>query len=225
MRDKLDVGRLVPARCQQVRNARQVGDSIQVHWGLFSAKCAVEVRTDAGVTRIAGDLAHVIKMINDSVQLQTDRFRRRFPADPARHHHPRVQRRADHPAALDECLDLFVAELAIVRHQRAAVLMACPDSTVEQIERFPEAIVAKMRHVENHSQPFSFLEQLATLCVEPAAGVCAVGINSRPVMRRTDGAQALFVGALQMLQCDDGIRSFKTQDVADGQLICLRGSG
>src|SRR5206468_12523495 len=82
-----------------------------------------------------------------------------------------------------------------------------------------------MRHVENHSQTLDLLEQLASPRVETAAGVCAVGINSRPVMRRTDGAQALFVGALQVFDRHDGIRAFKTEDVADGQLISLRGSG
>ena len=131
MSDQLDVGRFVSARCQQVRNARQVGDRIQVHWGLFAAKCAVEIRAAAGVTRVAGDLANVINVVNDSLQLQTDRFRRRFPANPARHHHPGIERRANYRASLDQCLDLFVAELATVRHQRAAVLMARPDSTVK----------------------------------------------------------------------------------------------
>src|SRR5207302_5782316 len=122
-------------------------------------------------------------------------------------------------------LDLLIAELAVVRHQRATVLMTRPDSAVKQVQRFPEAIVAEMRHVEDHTQPFDLLEQLAAFRVESTAGIRAVGINPRSIMCRTNGAQSLFVSALQMIQRDDGICSFKTEDITDGQFTRGRGPG
>ena len=44
-------------------------------------------------------------------------------------------------------------------------------------------------------------------------------------MCRTNGAQSLFVSALQMIQRDDGICSFKTEDITDGQFTRGRGPG
>src|SRR2546429_6533300 len=100
------------------------------------------------MTRAARDLANMVDMLDDFLQGQTRALRRRLLAHPAGDQHPGIQRRANHRAALDERLDLLVAELPIVRHERATILVACPHRTGEQIKRFPEAVIAEMCHVE-----------------------------------------------------------------------------
>ena len=61
------------------------------------------------VARVAGDLADVIDVVDDRLERHAGGLRRRFAADPAGHHHPGVERRADDRAALDQPLDLIVA--------------------------------------------------------------------------------------------------------------------
>src|SRR5205823_6038013 len=69
-RNQFDVGLLVSARGQHRRNAAEVCDRVEVGRGLLAAECAVEIGTDPGMTRVAGDLADVIDVIHDSFEFQ-----------------------------------------------------------------------------------------------------------------------------------------------------------
>src|SRR5439155_19333890 len=69
VRDQLDVGRFVSAPREEIRNVRQVSDRVEVRRRLLTAKGAVEIGADASVTRVAGDLADMSDVVNDSLQL------------------------------------------------------------------------------------------------------------------------------------------------------------
>ena len=56
------------------------------------------------------------------------------------------------PRAIERA-DLIVAELPVVRHERAAVVVAGPDGPAESVERLPEAVVAQVGGVEDDSEP------------------------------------------------------------------------
>ena len=120
------------------------------------------------------------------------------PAHPVRHDHPGVERGADDRAARDQLADVLVRELAIVRDDRAAVGMARPDRAAEVVERVAEAVVAEVRRVEDDVQPLHLAQQLVAARPHPAARIRALGVDAGAVMRRTDGAQALRVRALEM---------------------------
>src|SRR3954471_23059126 len=55
-----DVAVAVSAGFQQIRNACEVRDGLDVGRRLFASECAVEIRADAAVASIAGDLANTI---------------------------------------------------------------------------------------------------------------------------------------------------------------------
>ena len=66
----------------------------------------------------------------------------------------------------DQLADLIVGELAVVRHERAAVGVAGPDRPAKVIERVAEALVAEVGHVEDHAQPLHLAQQLAAARAE-----------------------------------------------------------
>ena len=104
--------------------------------------------------------------------------------------HPGVERRADDGAALDQPLDLVVGELPLVRHQRAAVVMAGQHRAAVDLQRLVEALVGQVRHVEDHADAFHLLEQRPALREEAAFGAGAVGVRADAVVGRADDAQA-----------------------------------
>ena len=144
---------------EQARDLRQVGDGLEVRGRLFASERAVEIAADADVPRAAGDVADVVDVIDERLERHAGSLRRRHAALPARIEHPRVQRDADHRAARGQRANLVVAELAVVRHQRAAVVVAGPDAPAEGVERFPEAVVAQVGGVQDEPEAVHLLQQ------------------------------------------------------------------
>src|SRR6266702_1001822 len=101
--------------------------------------------------------------------------------------------------------------------------MTRPDPAMKMVERFPKTVIAQMGHVENHSQPVHFGEQLPPAGSETAGGVSALRVDARPVVRGTERAKALGVRPLQMAGRENGVRAFEAEDVADRQPGRARG--
>ena len=117
-----------------------------------------------------------------------------------------------------ELANLIVVELAVVRDERAAIGMARPDRTVEVVERFAKAFVAEMGDVEDHAEAIHLAQQLPAAHAEITLSVGALRVRARPVMRRTDSAQALPVRAFEMPDRDERISAFEAEHVADGHV-------
>ena len=120
--------------------------------------------------------------------------------------------------------NLLVRELPAVRDQRPAVVVARPHRPPEQLEALPEALVAEVRHVEDDVQPLHLAEQRPAVLSNPAAGVGPLRVDTRPVVRRPDGAQPLRVRPLQVVRREDGIRALEAQYVSDRRMRVTAGS-
>ena len=72
--DGADILLAVAADAQHVGNARKISDGIEVHGRLLAPEPAIEIRADARMTRIASELADVVDMLDDFLQLETDSF-------------------------------------------------------------------------------------------------------------------------------------------------------
>jgi len=107
---------------------------------------------------VAGQLADVVDMLEQSLQLKTDGLGRRLAAHPARRQHPPIQCHADDRVPLDERLDLFIGKLAVMRNKRATVGVAGPDAPFKVVKRLPKTLIAQMRCIENNAKSFQFLE-------------------------------------------------------------------
>ena len=146
----------------------------------------------------AGELADVVEVIDDRLDLDARFQRRRFAADPAGDHHPGVERGADHGVAADQFLELLVAELPLVGHEGPAVVVAGPDRPVVEVQRLPERLVGEVGDVEDDSQPLHFAHQVAPGRRQAAAGAGAWAVAARAVVGRADRPQAAGVGPLQI---------------------------
>ena len=111
----------------------------------------------AACAGVAGQLADVVDVVGHG--LETDDRPRGLAPIPAGDEHPGVEGRADHGAAVDQPLDLVVAELPLVGNQCPAVIVAGQHGPAEEIERLGKAGVGEMGRVEDHAQLLEFLEQ------------------------------------------------------------------
>src|ERR1022692_3172144 len=90
-----------PVLSQQIREALQIGNSVQVLRCLLKPERPIEIRTDTNMARVAGQLADVIDMRDDVFKFEAGADRRRFTAHPIWNHHPGIERSADYSAAFD----------------------------------------------------------------------------------------------------------------------------
>src|SRR5688572_14852051 len=153
-------------------------------------------------------------MLDHLFQLQARGLRRSLTANPIRNHHPRIQRRANNRAPAKEFLELTIVKLAIMWRERSGVGMARPDRSLENIHRLPETRVAKMRRIEDESEPAHHLEQFATAGADAAFRVCPKSVGARSIMRWADRAQPLVEAPFEMLESDDRVCTFKTKNIA-----------
>src|SRR6266540_3340529 len=125
MHHRGDIIRGVATRSQQSRQLLKIGDRVEIERRLLATKAAIEISADRHMAAVASQLADMVDMIDDIAQRDSwvggDVARSDHPGRPD---HPGVERRADHPVARDNRADLLVVELALVRHQRAAVVVA-----------------------------------------------------------------------------------------------------
>ena len=73
----------------------------EVDDGLLGAEGAVEIAADAGVARVAGDLADVIDVVDERCRASRRPLAASSCRAPSRHQHPGVERRADDRATAD----------------------------------------------------------------------------------------------------------------------------
>ena len=200
---------------KQAGQLLQIGDRVEVARRLLAAEAAVEVGADAGVVGVAGELTDVIDVIDHVRQRHAGRLRGRHAAFPAGDQHPRVERRADHAAALDHALQLLVAELPVARHKGAAIAMARPDRAAKKIHRLVKRLVAQVGHVEDYAEPLHLAEQIRPRLAKATALVGAGRVGARAVMRRAKRAQPALVCTLEVLQRHDRVRPLEAQDIAN----------
>src|SRR5688500_8745999 len=143
MYDVRDVLLDIAAATADLGQARANGDAFDVAGTLRATEGAVEGGAEAGVQAVPRDLTHAIDVNGDRRERDAHRLRRRFTAARAGHEHPRVEDRADDRAAPDELVQLLVGELAVVRHEGAAIRVAGPQRPAEVIEGIPQALVAE----------------------------------------------------------------------------------
>ena len=164
---------------------------------------------------VAGNLADVVNVVDQSIECDARAFRSAPPPLPARHDHPRVERRADHGAPLHQGADLIVGELPVVRHERTAIGVARPHRSAECGERLPEARVAEMRCVEDHTEPLHLPQQLPPADADSAISVRAVCVRSRTVVCRSDCTETGIHRLFEVPHRHDGVGALEAQDVAD----------
>ena len=133
--------------------------------------------------------------------------------------HPSIERRTDDAVSLDHSLELLVAELAVARHQRAAVAMAGPDGAAKQIHRLIERLVAQVGDVENDAEALHLAEQIRSRLAKRSAFVRARRVGARAVMRRAKRAQAGGVGLFQMAKGDHRVGPLETEHIADWERL------
>src|SRR5262245_10393955 len=123
------------------------------------------------MSRVSGDLADAIDVIDDVVEFDSGGGRRRPAPDPPGREHPRIQGSADDGSTSDEFANHFVAELSIMGHESTTIMMAGPQGTLEQVKRLPKSIIAQVGHVENQTQPVHLPEKFASSRIESPRGV------------------------------------------------------
>ncbi len=184
---------------------REVCDRLHVRRALLAAEGAVEVRSDHAVARVAGELADVIDVIEHPLEGHAGALGCGRAADPVRHDHPGVERRANHRTAVDQLADLIVGELAVVVDQRAAVRVARPDRSAKVIQRVAEAVVAQVGRVEDDAETLHLAQQLVSARAHHAGRIRPLGVDPGPVVGGTDGAEPLGIRALDVPRRHDGI--------------------
>ena len=147
---------------------------------MFRAEAAVEVAADAAVLGVAGHLADVVNMVHRVLKSRVVRLR--DANDPALGEHPRIQRQADHRAALNQRLDLFVGQLPISRNQRPAVVVARQYRTLIHLQRFPERLIGQVRHVEDHAALIHLAQKRRPIGQQPPFAPGSVRIRADAVV-------------------------------------------
>ena len=137
---------------------------------------------------------------------------------PARDHHDRVERHAQHAAPFDDRADLVVGELAIPGGEGAAVLVRGPDWSVEDLEGLPEVLVAEMGDIENHPEAIHLFEEAFATGGEGATGIGAVGVDPGAIVSGAQGAQAIVVTLLEVADRDERVGPFEAEQIANGSL-------
>ena len=89
---------------------------------------------------------------------------------------------ADDAGALDDRLEVIVGELALVRDEGAAVVVAGQYWSVIVVQCFPEGLVGQMSQGEDNAGFFHFLQQSGTLIGEAAFGSGAVCVGANAVV-------------------------------------------
>ena len=73
MRNRFDIRFSVASAPQDSGQVREIGDRVHVRRALLAAECAVEIRADAAVPRVAGELADVVDVIDDGLERHAGR--------------------------------------------------------------------------------------------------------------------------------------------------------
>jgi len=214
-KDAGDVFIGVASRGEKPIESLEIGDAVEVHRALFASEAAIKVAADPDMFCIPRELADVIDVINDVLDLYAGGLWRRNAALPAGDHHPTVEDAADDGVTLDEKFDLLIAELTGIVDQRAAVGVTRPDGAAENFEGLKKGGVTEMGGVEDDPEFIHFANQISTALAESADLVVPVGVAALSIVRGAERAQSCLVGAFEIVWRDDGVGSFEAENVAD----------
>ena len=109
--DQIDVGVGVVSLRQKPGQLLQIRNLVQIPRRLLVTETAVEIAADSGVFYAAGELADVIDVVGNAAE--SYHIGLGLAANPIGVEHPRIERRADDGAALDEPFDLIVGQLTV----------------------------------------------------------------------------------------------------------------
>lgn len=182
MEDRADVRIGVASPFQNSLDALQVGDGVEIAGALFFAETSVEVAADADVIGVPGELADVIDVVGDVGDFDSGGFGSGGAAGPAGDHHPGVEDGPEDGVALDEEPDLFIAELARVVDEGAAVRVARPDGTGVNVEGFEKGIVAEVGDVEDDPELVHFADEFGSAGTQAADLVVSHRVASDAVV-------------------------------------------
>ena len=128
--DPFDVRLAVASLLENLGDFVYVGDRIEIFRRLLFAEASIEVRADAAVLGIAGELANVVDVVDQFFERDIRLFGFGHADRPAGGDHPRVEDRTNNGTAFDQFLELVVIELTVVGGDRPAIVMAGNDRAV-----------------------------------------------------------------------------------------------
>ena len=152
MEDALEIVIAVTAPLENGSEVAEVGYETKSGRGLLGAVTAVEVGTDTDVGGSAEELAIVVDVIGQGLEVGLGLVGMGGDSPcPTGDDHPYVEGEADDGVALGQRLDLLVGELARVIDKSPTIVVARPNRTLKEIEGLPKGLVAEVGGVENET--------------------------------------------------------------------------
>src|SRR5215217_3513170 len=101
---------------------------------------------------VTGELADMVNMICDMCQYNLLIILR--PKSPTGTDHPVIKCGADHPVPREDSANLLVIELALVRHQRTAIIMAGEHNAMKPVHCLPKCLIGEMGQIKDYVLSF-----------------------------------------------------------------------
>src|SRR5690606_5106074 len=134
------------------------GNGFEVVGRLLFPEHAVQVTADGNMVCVSCNLADMIVVVNNGLKGCPVVEGIRFAPDPIGHNHPDVQGTTNYGIPLNQTADLVVVQLALVRNDGTAVMMARPNRALVYIQCLIKSLIGKVCHVEDNAQPVHFFE-------------------------------------------------------------------
>src|SRR5690606_34756871 len=177
---------------------------------------------DADVKSIASDLTYMVHVVDHHLECTVQLFRIGNTALPSRNHHPGIQDSPNNCTPSDEFFDLFIAEISVLVNMCPAVVVTCPNWSVEVVHGFPETVVAQVCCIKDDVQSLHLLKQFLPFRTHRSGGIGALGIATRTVVCGANSAQSVRVCTFKMIQCYDRICTLEAKNVTYWLLIRRR---
>src|SRR5688500_8361269 len=87
------------------------------------------------------------------------------------------------------------------------------------IHCLPETVVTEVGSIQDHTQPFHFLQKIFSLRAQAAGGVRSLRVSPGTIMRRTYSTQTISVSSFQVLYRHQRIRAFEAEYITNGFLF------
>ncbi len=104
---------IVAAPGENVRDMLQVCDRVEVSGGLLAPETAIQVAADRRVLAVPGELTDMVHVVGNMCECDPLVVFR--TACPARVEHPIIECHTNYAITGNDCVDLLVIELALVR--------------------------------------------------------------------------------------------------------------
>ena len=152
MEDALEIVIAVTAPLENGSEVVQVGNEIKSGGGLLGSVAAIEVGADPDIGGSAEELAIVVKMVGQGLEVGLGLVLMGGDASlPSGDDHPYVEGDPNDGATLGQGLDLLVGELARIVDKSPTIMVARPNGALKEIEGLPKGLVAEVGGVENET--------------------------------------------------------------------------